>query len=138
MLHLQVAAAEEGRSVNEIVSERFNSLKDLTASLSDRRAAHCEPPPSLSARKYPAVLWRRLIASASRLLHFLISFPLLPNRMQEFALCIDIKESAASMAWCQKHDSFHNACSHGACTRGKGSARRRAPAAQGRRRGNCI
>ena len=38
----QSAAQEEGRSVNEIVSERFNSLKDLTASLSDRRAAHCK------------------------------------------------------------------------------------------------
>ena len=38
----QSAAQEEGRSVNEIVSERFNSLRDLTASLSDRRAAHCE------------------------------------------------------------------------------------------------
>ena len=38
----QSAAQEEGRSVNDIVSERFNSLKDLTASLSDRRAAHCE------------------------------------------------------------------------------------------------
>ena len=38
----QGAAQEEGRSVNEIVSERFNSLKDLTASLSDRRAAHCK------------------------------------------------------------------------------------------------
>ena len=38
----QTTAEEEGRSVNEIVSERFNSLKDLTASLSDRRAAHCK------------------------------------------------------------------------------------------------
>ena len=38
----QTTAEEDGRSVNEIVSERFNSLKDLTASLSDRRAAHCE------------------------------------------------------------------------------------------------
>ncbi len=38
----QTAAEEEGRSVNEIVSERFNSLEDLTASLSDRRAAHCK------------------------------------------------------------------------------------------------
>ena len=38
----QTAAEDEGRSVNEIVSERFNSLRDLTASLSDRRAAHCE------------------------------------------------------------------------------------------------
>ena len=28
--------------MNDIVSERFNSLKDLTASLSDRRAAHCK------------------------------------------------------------------------------------------------
>ena len=38
----QTSAQEEGRSVNEIISERFNSLKDLTASLSDRRAAHCK------------------------------------------------------------------------------------------------
>ncbi len=38
----QAAAAEEGRSVNEIVSERFSSLKDLTASLTERRAAPCD------------------------------------------------------------------------------------------------
>ncbi len=38
----QTAAAEEGRSVNEIVSERFSSLKDLTASLTEQRAAPCE------------------------------------------------------------------------------------------------
>ena len=42
LMRAQSAAQEEGRSVNEIVSERFNSLKDLTASLSDRRAAHCK------------------------------------------------------------------------------------------------
>lgn len=45
----QTAAEEEGRSVNEIVSERFNSLRDLTASLSDRKAAHCEALCFLSA-----------------------------------------------------------------------------------------
>ena len=38
----QEAAAEEGRSVNEVVSQRFGSLKQLTASLTERRPAHCE------------------------------------------------------------------------------------------------
>ena len=47
----QSAAQAAGRPVAEIVSERFSSLRDLTASLSDRRAAHCEalrlvPPPA--------------------------------------------------------------------------------------------
>lgn len=38
----QAAAAEEGRSVNEVVAQRFDSLKALTASLTERRPAHCE------------------------------------------------------------------------------------------------
>ena len=97
MLHLQAAAAEEGRSVNEIVSERFNSLKDLTASLSDRRAAHCEPPPSLLARKYPAVLWYRLTASTSRLLHFLISFLSFPTGCKSWLSALILKSQ--QQAW---------------------------------------
>jgi hypothetical protein len=39
----QEAAAEQGRSVSEIVAQRFGSLKDLTGSLTERRAAHCAP-----------------------------------------------------------------------------------------------
>lgn len=53
----QAAAAEEGRSVSEIVSERFSSLKDLTASLTEGRAAHgaglaCSYNDAVSPRKY--------------------------------------------------------------------------------------
>lgn len=37
----QEAAAEQGRSVSEVVAQRYGSLKDLTASLTERHAAHC-------------------------------------------------------------------------------------------------
>ena len=36
----QAVAAEEGRAVSEVVSERFGSLVALTGTLTDRRAAH--------------------------------------------------------------------------------------------------
>jgi hypothetical protein len=39
----QAAAAEDGRSVGDIVAERFGSLKTLTASLTQGRAAHGGP-----------------------------------------------------------------------------------------------
>lgn len=37
---MQAAAAEEGRAVNDVVSERWGSLTALTSTLTDRRAAH--------------------------------------------------------------------------------------------------
>ena len=39
----QALAEEEGRDVNEVVSERFGSLAKLTEGLTEQRAAHCEP-----------------------------------------------------------------------------------------------
>lgn len=55
----QAAAAEEGRSVNDIVSERFSSLKDLTASLTERRAAPSAPQPSapVQLEHFPMRAW---------------------------------------------------------------------------------
>lgn len=38
----QALAEEEGRSVNDVVSERHESLAKLTEQLTSQRAAHCE------------------------------------------------------------------------------------------------
>ena len=37
---MQAAAAEEGRAVSDVVSERWGSLTALTSTLTERRAAH--------------------------------------------------------------------------------------------------
>ena len=40
----QALAEEEGRSVNDVVSERHESLAKLTEQLTSQRAAHCKAP----------------------------------------------------------------------------------------------
>lgn len=41
--HAQAVAAEDGRAVSEVVSERWGSLSALTATLTTGRAAHGAP-----------------------------------------------------------------------------------------------